>query len=62
MYGDSKWFVIVNPASGNGAGRRNWPSIRELLESNKFDFEFALTDYPRHSIELVVRVSDYSYR
>ena len=27
-----KWFVIINPTSGNGKSKKKWPKIKELLE------------------------------
>lgn len=47
------WFVIINPTSGNGTSIKKWPKIKGLLHSYKFHFEYAITDYPKHSSELV---------
>jgi len=47
------WFVIINPTSGNGSGKRKWPKIKSLLELEEFKFDFAFTEYENHSIELV---------
>lgn len=47
------WFVIVNPTSGNGSGKRKWPKIKSFLELEGFEFEFAFTKYENHSVELV---------
>jgi len=31
----NKWFVIVNPTSGNGASKKKWPLIyNELIHQN----------------------------
>ncbi|MEL0455295.1 diacylglycerol kinase family protein [Flavobacteriaceae bacterium SZ-1-7] len=46
------WFVIINPASGNGSGKRKWPKIKRLLEQEKLNFYYALTEYSKHSLEL----------
>ena len=49
----NKWFIIVNPTSGNGTAKKKWPLIyNELLEQN-FKFEFYFTEYKKHSIELI---------
>ncbi|WP_299548899.1 diacylglycerol kinase family protein [Seonamhaeicola sp.] len=48
-----KWFVIVNPTSGNGKAKRKWPNIERLLKQHQFDFEFAFTQYEKHSVYLV---------
>ncbi|MCF7566756.1 diacylglycerol kinase family lipid kinase [Sabulilitoribacter arenilitoris] len=47
------WFVIINPTSGNGSGKKNWPKIKSLLEKHEFIFEHVLTTYSKHSIKLV---------
>lgn len=47
------WFVIINPTSGNGSSKKNWPKIKFLLEKHQFDFKFAFTSYSGHSINLV---------
>lgn len=47
------WFVIVNPTSGNGASKKHWPEIKNLLEKNLFEFKFAFTTHSKHSIQLV---------
>lgn len=48
-----KWFVIINPTSGNGKSKKKWPEIKRVLELHGFDFEFAFTAYSKHSILLV---------
>jgi YegS/Rv2252/BmrU family lipid kinase len=53
MANTKRWFVIVNPTSGNGSSRRNWPKIKAELKLNAFDFDFAFTNYANHSKELV---------
>ena len=34
-----RWFVIINPTSGSGQGRREWPTIKAQLELESFDFD-----------------------
>ena len=50
---DSKWSVIINPASGNGKAKTLWPKIKGLLEKHRFDFEFSFTKNGGHNIELI---------
>ena len=52
MNADS-WFVIINPTSGNGNSKKNWPIIKGLLLLYEFDFDYAFTEYPGHSKQLV---------
>lgn len=49
----NKWFVIVNPAAGNGASKKKWPLIHNELIYQKFKVEVAFTKYKNHSVELV---------
>jgi diacylglycerol kinase (ATP) len=44
-----KWFVIINPTSGNGNSKKKWPQIKKELETVGFNFEFAFTEYSKHS-------------
>lgn len=48
-----KWFIIVNPASGNGSAKKNWPLIDQELTSQNLNFEVTFTKYEKHSIELI---------
>lgn len=49
----NKWFVIVNPTSGNGASKKKWSVIKKELVNQNFKIEVAFTGYERHSIKLV---------
>ena len=49
----NKWFVIVNPTSGNGAAKKNWSKIYNELIFQEFIFEFSFTKYDKHSIVLI---------
>ncbi len=53
MANSNRWFVIINPTSGNGSSRKKWPQIKTLLASYNFDFDFAFTEHENHSPELV---------
>ena len=55
MANSNRWFAIINPTSGNGSSRKKWPQIKSLLESYKFDFDFAFTKHENHSPELLQR-------
>ncbi len=50
------WFVIINPTSGNGSSKRNWPKIQQLLKTYDFDFQYAFTEYAKHSSIIVKNV------
>lgn len=49
----AKWFVIINPTSGNGKAKKLWPKIKKLLDRYNFDFEFAFTENASHNVDLV---------
>jgi len=49
----NKWFVIVNPTSGNGAVKKSWSKIHDELMRQGFIFEFYYTKYDKHSIILI---------
>ncbi|WP_412987454.1 diacylglycerol/lipid kinase family protein [Pontimicrobium sp. IMCC45349] len=53
MQASKKWFVIINPTSGNGASKKLWPKIKQELEDNNFEFKFAFTKHPNHSKKLL---------
>jgi len=48
-----RWFVIINPTSGNGSSKKKWPRIKSLLEDYNFEFDFCFTEFPKHSIKLI---------
>lgn len=53
MSNSNRWFVIINPTSGNGSSKRKWPRIKALLNAEDFDFDYAFTEHEKHSILLV---------
>lgn len=48
----SDWFVIVNPASGEGRARRKWPALAQALRAAGVRFEVAHSDFPGHAEQL----------
>lgn len=49
----AKWFVIINPTSGNGTSKKQWPLIFNELQKQQFDFEFSISAYKNNSFEIV---------
>ena len=47
------WFVIINPTSGNGSGKKKWPKIKGLLKTYGFSIQFAFTEFDKHSGQIV---------
>jgi YegS/Rv2252/BmrU family lipid kinase len=57
-----KWFVILNPHAGSGRGKKDRSEILKLLKSNDFDFEMAVSEFPKHTIELTVQAIAKGFR
>ncbi|OUS02385.1 hypothetical protein A9Q86_03830 [Flavobacteriales bacterium 33_180_T64] len=56
------WFVIINPTSGNGSCKKKWAQIESLLAANDFTFEYAFTEYAKHSVNLVQNVINQGFK
>ena len=46
------WFVIINPISGNGKSKKYISKIINTLNKEKLNFEYAITEYANHEIEI----------
>lgn len=53
MANSNRWYVIINPTSGNGTSKKKWPQIKTHLEYDNFDFDFSFTEHENHSPQLV---------
>lgn len=62
MQNEINWFVIVNPAAGNGAVRRLWPELESVFLKKISASSIVQTDYPYHSIELVDKAVKQGFR
>ncbi|RLD28190.1 MAG: diacylglycerol kinase family lipid kinase [Bacteroidetes bacterium] len=62
MAGLKTWFVIINPTSGNGSGKKKWAKIKRLLNTYGFDFDYAFTEYKNHSNQIVKSVIKKGYK
>jgi diacylglycerol kinase (ATP) len=49
---EEKYKFIVNPTSGQGAGKLALPDIDRLAKAFSLDYEIISTEYPRHAIDL----------
>ncbi len=56
-----KYFVIVNPASGNGKVAKKWDTIRNTLQKH-IAFEFQFTEYPFHGEKIAIAAIAMGYR
>jgi len=58
----TKWFVIINPNSGNCTSQQQWPLISNELKKKQFDFEFSISAYKTHSFELIQQAVLQGYK
>lgn len=49
----AKWFVIVNPTSGNGAAKKQWIPIYNELIKQQFDLDYSFTEHKKHTEALL---------
>lgn len=47
-----KWGIILNPKSGSGKGKKDWPLIKQLLLDKGFEFQLFTTEFARHAVQL----------
>ncbi len=59
---ENKWFVIINPTSGNGAAKKQWTTIESLLLKYLFHFEYHFTTHEKHSIELIQKAVNQGFK
>ena len=57
-----KWFVIVNPAAGNGRGLDDFPHISNQLREAHILYEPVFTEHKFHATELTVTAVKEGYR
>lgn len=59
---DNKWFAVVNPNAGNRAIKREWKMIHREMTSKGLNFDYALTEHPFHTLEIVDDALKKGYR
>ena len=47
------WYIIVNPAAGNGSVERRWPEIEQILQELGFSYTVKFTAHQGHACRLV---------
>tara|TARA_R110001583_G_scaffold35585_1_gene118187 strand:- start:34157 stop:35077 length:921 start_codon:yes stop_codon:yes gene_type:complete len=58
----NKWFVIVNPTSGNGASKKKWPLIYNELIAQNFSIEHSITKHKTHAIEIIKKAVNKGFK
>ncbi|MDP2338387.1 MAG: diacylglycerol kinase family lipid kinase [Bacteroidota bacterium] len=57
-----KWFVILNPHAGSGRGKKDQAEILKRLHKSDFHFELAVSEFPKHTIQLAIQAITKGYR
>jgi len=58
----SDWYVLVNPVSGNGVGKKKWPEVKSMLESQGIPFDFIISEHRGHIIDSTTEAIKNGYR
>ena len=56
------WFAIVNPNSGKGQTRKNWPNLYQILLRNHIDIEYVYTSHPGEGSILAQQAEAIGFR
>lgn len=59
---EKKWFLILNPHAGSGRGKRDQEKILKILSKKGFAFELAVSEFPRHTVQLTINAIQDGYR
>ncbi len=58
----NKWFVILNPHAGSGRGKKDRSEILKRLHKSDFQFELAVSEFPKHTIQLTIQAIEKGFR
>jgi len=57
-----KWFVILNPHAGSGRGKKDQVEILKRLTKSDFHYELAVSEFPKHIIQLTIDAIGKGFR
>ena len=57
-----KWFVILNPHAGSGRGKKDQLEILKRLTKSDFHYELAVSEFPKHIIQLTIDAIGKGFR
>jgi len=57
-----RWFVILNPHAGSGRGKKDQTEILKRLTKADFHYELAVSEFPKHIIQLTIDAIDKGFR
>ncbi len=49
----NSWFFVINPVSGNSKGLKVWEEIQKNLDESDVSYEYKISEYHKHTIEIV---------
>jgi len=58
----NRWFVILNPHAGSGRGKKDQAEILKKLAKADFHFELAISEFPKHIIQLTIDAIEKGFR
>ncbi|WP_353893704.1 diacylglycerol kinase family protein [Proteinivorax hydrogeniformans] len=56
-----EFFFVINPKSANGSTAQYWPRIKEMLQDEKYDFDYQLTSAPNQADEIAMEAIRKGY-
>ncbi|KAA3626954.1 MAG: diacylglycerol kinase family lipid kinase, partial [Bacteroidetes bacterium] len=62
MQNENHWYIIVNPAAGNGEAKRLWPGIKSILTEAFPYASIVYSQYRDHALELVAEAVEAGFR
>ncbi len=57
-----KWFIILNPHAGSGRGKKDQSEILKRLTKADFRYELAVSEFPKHIIQLTIDAIEHGFR
>ncbi len=58
----NEWFLIINPVSGAGRGKRDWLQVSTLLKEAGIGFKYTFTEYRGHASDLARKAVEEGWR
>jgi YegS/Rv2252/BmrU family lipid kinase len=58
----TEWFVILNPHAGSGRGMKDKTEILKKLNQHQLNCRMAVSEFPRHTIQLTAQAIAEGYR
>lgn len=62
MKNTDRWFAIVNPNSGKGRTKKNWPNLYQRLRHSDVDIEYEYTSRPEEGAVLAEQAQINGFR